>query len=115
MPFDVSDTDCHQNKFDTVINHFKKLDILVNNAGRSQRANFQDTDIEVDKAVFGINVFGLVNLTRIVLRYYLEYNPDGQFVVTSSTAGLMGAPFSSSYTGSKHALHVSLVLIETFS
>ena len=84
---------------------------------------FQEIDVTVDKAVFEVNVFSLVNLTRVVLRYYLEHNRDGQFAVTSSTAGVMGKycnssfsfqllclyivglPCSASYTGSKHALH----------
>lgn len=51
---------------------------------------FQDIDVAVDKAVFEVNVFSLVNLTRVVLRYFLEHNREGQFAVTSSTAGVMG-------------------------
>lgn len=62
----------------------------MNNAGRSQRANFQDIDIDVDKELFEINVFGLIHLTRIVLRYFLLNQIKGQFVVTSSTAGKLG-------------------------
>lgn len=94
---------------DKVVAHHKKLDILVNNAGRSQRAYFQDIETQVDRSLFDVNVFGLINLTRSVLRYYLEFNHSGQFAVTSSTAGIVGVPMSASYTGSKHALHVSLV------
>lgn len=67
-----------------------KLDILINNAGRSQRASFLEIDLQVDKDLFDVNVFGLINLTRIVLKYFLESNIDGQIGVTSSTAGLLG-------------------------
>ncbi|XP_027200609.2 dehydrogenase/reductase SDR family member 7-like [Dermatophagoides pteronyssinus] len=105
LPFNITDTDCHQQMLDKVLQHFNKLDILVNNAGRAQRSWFVDVDSEIDHQLFEINVFGLVNLTRVVLRYFLEHNPDGQFGVTSSTAGLLGVPYSASYTGSKHALH----------
>lgn len=80
----------------------------MNNAGRAQRSWFVDVDSEIDHELFEINVFGLVNLTRIVLRYFLEHNPDGQFGVTTSTAGIVGSPFVSSYSASKHALHVCL-------
>ena len=83
-----------------------QLDILVNNAGRSQRALWEKIDLKVDKEVFDLNVFSIISLSRVVLKYFLEKG-RGHFAVTSSTAGIIGVPFSASYTGSKHALHVS--------
>ncbi|CAG2117737.1 unnamed protein product [Medioppia subpectinata] len=103
--FDIKDHEKHQQCLEQVLAHFKRLDILVSNAGRSQRAAFQDIEISVDKEIFDINVFGLIGLARVVLKYFLEQQIKGQFVVTSSAAGKIGAPQSSSYTGSKHALH----------
>ncbi len=41
-----------------MISHFERLDILVNNA------KFKDINIEVDKEIFDINVFGLINLNK---------------------------------------------------
>ena len=67
-----------------------QLDILVNNAGRTQRALFGDIELAVDKEMFDINVFGLINLTRLVLRYFLDNQIKGHFVVTSSIAGKLG-------------------------
>jgi len=83
------------------------LDILVSNAGRSQRAKWHEISPEVDKELFELNVFSLINLNRIVTRHFLEVG-RGQLVVMSSIAGKIGAPQSGSYTGSKFALHVSL-------
>ncbi len=77
----------------------------MNNAGRSQRALFEQIDVTVDRALFEVNVFSLVNLSRVVLRYYLSSNRSGQLAVTSSSAGVLGLPVSASYTASKHALH----------
>ena len=37
--------------------------------------------------------------------HFTERN-SGTFALMSSTAGKAGVPFSGSYTGSKHALHV---------
>lgn len=105
LPFDITDLDNHQERLDAVIVHFGSLDILVNNAGRSQRAPFEDIEIEVDRQMFEVNVFGLVKLTRLALRHWYENNQKGQLVVTSSTAGKVGAPFSGTYTATKHALH----------
>lgn len=53
-------------------------------------------NIEVFKEIFSVNVFGPINLSRIVLRHFLE-NKKGQFVVLSSAAGKFGAPFSGEF------------------
>ena len=47
----------------------------------------------------------MIHLSRFAVTYFEEKNIQGQLAVTSSTAGLIGAPFSASYTGAKHALH----------
>ncbi|CAL8095442.1 unnamed protein product [Orchesella dallaii] len=104
IPMDMTDYSSHQKAFDRVIDHFGRLDVLISNAGRSQRASWVDIELEVDKNLFDLNVFSLLNLNRIVLRYFLDNN-KGQLAVTSSVAGKIGAPFSGSYTGSKFALH----------
>lgn len=83
-----------------------QLDILVNNAGRSQRAFWEMIEMEVDYEMFQLNVFSVISLSRIAVKYFEKTDSGGQLVVTSSVAGLIGAPFSGSYTGSKHAIHV---------
>lgn len=54
-----------------------------------------------------------------MLLFQVWYRDDfpGQVVVTSSIAGKVGAPFSSSYTASKHALHgyMESLRIESFA
>jgi hypothetical protein len=86
--------------------HTLQLDILVNNAGRSQRADWEDIELGVDREMFDLNVFGVVALSRIVVRYF-QKKKEGHIVVTSSLAGVRAVPFSGSYTGAKHAIHVS--------
>ena len=83
-----------------------QLDILVNNAGRSQRADWEDIEIGVDRDMFELNVFGIIALSRIVVRHF-QKKKEGHIVVTSSLAGVRAVPFSGSYTGAKHAIHVS--------
>lgn len=82
----------------------------MNNAGRSQRAVWEDIHIDVDKAIFELNVFSVVSLSRIALRYFDEHN-GGHLAVMSSLAGVIGAPYSASYTGTKHAIMVRFVII----
>ncbi|XP_015903470.1 dehydrogenase/reductase SDR family member 7 [Parasteatoda tepidariorum] len=104
VPFSIQDFAQHEECVSKVLEHFGQIDILINNAGVSQRADFGTTDIEVDINLFNVNVFGAVNLTRKVLKHFLE-RKKGHIVATSSMAGKIGAPYSSAYTGSKHAMH----------
>jgi dehydrogenase/reductase SDR family protein 7 len=90
-----------------------QLDILVNNAGRSQRANWEDIEVGVDREMFDLNVFGVVALSRIVVCYF-QKKKEGHIVVTSSLAGVKATPFSGSYTGAKHAIHVSVSFLMSF-
>lgn len=78
----------------------------MSNAGRSQRACWQKIDIQVDRDLFELNVFSLINLNRIAVSHFLEVG-GGHVVVNSSLAGVLPVPFSASYTGAKHALHVT--------
>ncbi|ODM94857.1 Dehydrogenase/reductase SDR family member 7 [Orchesella cincta] len=104
LPLDMTDYSSHQSAFKKVLDHFGRLDILVSNAGRSQRANWEEIETEVDKQLFDLNVFSLLALSRIVLKYFYRVG-KGHLVVMSSVAGKNGIPFSASYTASKYALH----------
>lgn len=107
IPLDMLKFSYHQDSLNRVISHFRSLDILVNNAGRSQRADWEKTDVNVDRELFELDVFSVVHLTRLAVKYFEANSIKGQLAITSSTAGLIGAPNSGSYTGAKHALHVS--------
>jgi dehydrogenase/reductase SDR family protein 7 len=88
-----------------------QLDVLVNNAGRSQRANWEDIDLAVDQEMFSLNVFGVLSLSRLAVKYFMKEKRGGHIVVMSSLAGVNAAvfPFSASYAGAKLALHVGIM------
>lgn len=104
LPMDVTEVEKHQEHFNRVIDRFGKLDILVNNAGRSQRAIWENIEIDVDREMFELNVFGVISLSRLAVKHFKE-NGGGHLVTMSSIAGLFGPPFSGTYSGTKHALH----------
>jgi short-subunit dehydrogenase len=79
------------------------VDVLVNNAGRSQRSLAQDTELKVTRDMFELNVFGNISVTKSFLSGMLTRR-RGHIVVTSSVAGKLGSPISSSYSATKHAL-----------
>lgn len=105
LNMDMTKIDEHRTHFNQVIQQFKSLDVLVNNAGRSQRAEWADIDISVDREIFELDVFSVLHLSRIALNYFKSNSIRGHIAVTSSSAGLIGAPMSGSYTGAKHAIH----------
>lgn len=102
---DMMHTDTHKKALDAVISHFGKLDILVNNAGRYQLGLFKDVPLEVDRENFEVNVFGLINLTRVVVNHWIANDERGQIAVTSSGYGKIAGPTNSTYVATKHALH----------
>jgi len=103
LPLDVCDSMALEPAFQKVLQTFGSIDVLLLNAGRSQRARWEHTDIQVDKDMFELNVFSVINLTRIFLKNMLE-KKNIHIAVMSSVAGKLGAPFSGSYSGSKHAI-----------
>lgn len=108
LPMDMLENDKHESLLSKVIEHFGQLDVLVNNAGRSQRAQFKDIALEVDREMFELDVFSVVNLSRVYVRHVEKTATTGHIAITSSSVGLTTVPNSASYTAAKHALHVSI-------
>ncbi|XP_035233849.1 dehydrogenase/reductase SDR family member 7-like isoform X2 [Stegodyphus dumicola] len=105
LPFDLSRLECHKENVEKAVNHFGKIDVLINNAARYQIGEIIETDIEVDKAIFDVNFFGTVSLTKLLLKHFLQ-NGGGRIVVISSIAGKYGIPSTASYAATKHALQI---------
>ncbi|XP_012580114.1 PREDICTED: dehydrogenase/reductase SDR family member 7 isoform X2 [Condylura cristata] len=103
LPLDLTDTSSHEEATKTVLQKFGKIDILVNNGGRSQRSLCADTSLDVFKELIGINYLGTVSLTKCVLPHMIE-RKQGKIITVNSLMGIISAPLSSGYCGSKHAL-----------
>ena len=71
--------------FDVLFTLFQ-INVMLHNAGKSQRARWEYTDLEVDKDVFNLNVFSVVNLSRCIMPHFMERN-SGTFALMSSSAG----------------------------
>eukprot|EP00976_Prorocentrum_cordatum_P092464 1188953-Prorocentrum_minimum.AAC.5 len=81
-------------------------------AGSSQRGRVEDTAATVDDAIFKLNAYAPIALTKAVLPSMLEKG-KGQIVLISSMAAKIWSPGQATYAAAKaaassfhHTLHV---------
>jgi 3-oxoacyl-[acyl-carrier protein] reductase len=79
------------------------IDVLLNNAGYAYRDHIGELDVDAMKAMFDVNVFGLVDLTNRVVPLMKEQG-QGDIINIASTSGMKGGPGGTAYSGSKWAL-----------
>lgn len=92
-----------QNAVAKVIQKWGKIDILVNNAGiTSNQPLLEITDEDIYK-MFDVNVFGLLKMTREVVKYMK--NTGGSIINTSSMVGINGGRNQVTYAASKFAVN----------
>jgi NADP-dependent 3-hydroxy acid dehydrogenase YdfG len=103
QPLDVAATDAMPATVDAVLAHFGQIDLLINNAGISQRSICLDTDLDVYRRLFEVDVLGQIALTKQVLPLMVARG-QGHIAVTASVAGKVGAPLRTGYCAAKHAV-----------
>jgi short-subunit dehydrogenase len=98
IPADYENVEIYINK------HWKQVDVLINNAGSILNKPFSKTTIEDFKNVYNTNVFGVAELTKLVIPFMPS---NGHVVTISSMGGVQGsAKFAglSAYSSSKGAV-----------
>jgi len=80
-----------------------EIDGLVNNAGVSLVKLFQEVTPEEERRLYGVNLFGALNCTRVFLPGMIE-NKYGVIVNVSSVFGVNGGSAEADYSASKAAL-----------
>eukprot|EP00301_Raphidiophrys_heterophryoidea_P018824 c3817_g1_i1.p1 GENE.c3817_g1_i1~~c3817_g1_i1.p1 ORF type:complete len:351 (-),score=64.22 c3817_g1_i1:112-1164(-) len=112
VPLDLAAHDTHADVVKTVLEKLGSksgIDILINNAGRSQRGLAELVSLNIVRQQLELNTLGTISLTSCILPHLIARakvsSQKPQIVVISSLAGKIGAPASSSYSASKHALH----------
>ena len=81
-----------------------KIDVLINNAGISSRGSALTTSIESFHKLMSTNLYGTIELTKLVANDQILYNCHGSIAVISSIQGKIGLPMRTAYSASKHAL-----------
>jgi short-subunit dehydrogenase len=103
LPLDVCDEDAVAAAPAAVVDRFGRIDWLINNAGISQRSLCEDTQLDVYRRLFDVDVMGPIALTKAVLPHMLERR-SGHIAVTASVAGKLGVPYRTGYCAAKHAV-----------
>ena len=89
---------------DFLDSNWETVDVLINNAGKLLNQPFLDTSSEAFETVYKVNVFGVANLTKLVLP---RMQKNGHVVTISSMGGVQGSmkfPGLSAYSSSKGAV-----------
>ena len=117
---DVTDDKSVQRAAEWIDTEYGRLDILINNAGAAsvsrRRATPSDTDLDDMRAVYEINVFGVVRVTNAMLPL-LRRAPAARIVNVSSEVGSIASmsdpasplgqmPASAQYPSSKTAVNM---------
>jgi short-subunit dehydrogenase len=103
LPLDLSNPAEIPEKVEWVFRKFGSLEILINNAGISQRSLAVDSSLDMYRKIFEVDFFGTIQLSNSVLQYFIKRD-QGQFVLISSVAGVVGLPLRTGYCAAKHAL-----------
>lgn len=99
----MKDSSSMKSSVDEVIKKWKKIDVLVNNAGITSNVSLLDSTDEDFMEMFQINFFGVVSLTREVVKHMKE--TGGSIINTSSMVANYGARNQAAYASSKFAIN----------
>ena len=88
---------------DACLKQMGGIDVLINNAGTGYSAEVGGIDMQRMRALFGTNVFGMVDLTNRVAPL-MKAQGAGDIVTIASTSGTKGAKGATVYAGSKWAV-----------
>jgi SDR family mycofactocin-dependent oxidoreductase len=80
------------------------IDVVVANAGILNWARSHELTEQQWQDVIDVNLTGAFKTVQATLPHLLAQGTGGSIIVTSSSAGLKGQPFTLSYTAAKHGV-----------
>lgn len=100
---DVTDDASVAKLIDDVLAKAGRIDLLVNNAGMGLAGGAEESSPEQARALFDVNVFGVLRVTNAVLPA-MRRQKKGRIVNLSSVMGFIPAPYFALYAATKHAV-----------
>ena len=110
-PLDVTDADMRKATIDLALARFGRIDLLINNAGVGARGAFEDTPEAQWRTMFETNLFGPLDLIRLVLPV-MRAQGAGRIINVTSVAAVLKTPFMAAYCASKHALDTATAALD---
>jgi len=107
LPLDVTRPSDISAAFTRTQEVFGRLDVVFNNAGCGMFGEVEGTPDANARALFDVNFWGAVGVSRAAVKFFREVNPPGQggvILQNSSVSGFIGAPGVAFYCASKHAI-----------
>src|ERR1700712_1036104 len=101
---DVRDLDGLITLGDDAVSELGHIDIVVANAGILNWANAWEMTSEQWNDVIDINLSGVFHTIRATVPHMIKQGTGGSIILTSSSAGLKGQPFTLAYTAAKHGV-----------
>lgn len=100
---DVTDEQSNADIVNTALSKFGRIDVLIHSAGYGSFGALEEVSSQEAKNQFNVNVFGLMNLTQLVLPTMRKQH-SGKIITISSVGGQIYTPIGGWYYASKHAL-----------
>ncbi|MGY6241553.1 SDR family oxidoreductase (plasmid) [Burkholderia ambifaria] len=100
---DVQDTASIESAIASGVAQFGDIDVVVNNAGFAINSVFEAVPRDKVQELFDVNVFGVMEVTRAILKHF-RAKGSGTIVNVSSGVGVFGLPLASLYNASKFAI-----------
>lgn len=102
--FDLGDAEAYLKVQDYITEHWQHVDVLINNAGHVLNKPFEKTTVSDFEEVYRTNVFGMAELTRVLIPFMAK---NSHVVTMSSMGGVQGSmkfPGLAAYSSSKAAV-----------
>jgi len=103
LALDVTDDASRRQCVDTILQREGRIDVLVNNAGYGYFGAIECVSLEDARRQLEVNVFGLAEMTRLVLPA-MRSQHSGRIVNIASIAGRAVFPFGGWYNVSKYSV-----------
>jgi NAD(P)-dependent dehydrogenase (short-subunit alcohol dehydrogenase family) len=103
LKVDLTSADDIRRSIEQTVTTFGAVDVIVNNAGYGMDGTIEELDEVKMRAIFEINVFATINVTKYALPY-LRRQRSGHIINMASVAGFVGAPGWSIYSATKSAV-----------
>jgi NAD(P)-dependent dehydrogenase (short-subunit alcohol dehydrogenase family) len=110
-PLDITNSAMRKDAIDLTLKRFGRIDVLINNAGITARGAIEDTPEVLWRAIFETNLFGPLEMIRLVLPV-MRQQGAGRIINVTSAAAVLKTPLLAAYAASKHALDTATAALD---